>query len=266
MPEHCHITATSLPIGSKNHCPITADVAPGGRGSTAPTRPTRRNALHAARRRAGRARYRAHLAVTGLLAHVSAACAHPGRRVNARAHGKPAGLFLTAPRSPVTQQRVRIFFPFCHACLHPLVTKRQASPRRVQRSARGLVVPRPSPVTHPLAGQDIDTSESTAILPACHLTNKADKPALPKSADPPGPALPSLPITAIGQHCHSRRQHCGWTNQRDGNNFTHRNTTAVPIGSVLAVIAVLPPSQSFGVSTFYRLLLTLPAFTDLYRL
>jgi hypothetical protein len=35
----------------------------------------------------------------------------------------------------------------------------------------------------------------------------------------------------------------GWTNQRAGNNFTHRTTAAVPIGSVLAVIAVLPPSQ-----------------------
>ena len=40
-------------------------------------------------------------------------------------------------------------------------------------------------------------------------------------------------------------QCCGmrWTNQRDGKSFTHRNTAAVPIGSVLAVIAVLPPSH-----------------------
>ena len=35
-----------------------------------------------------------------------------------------------------------------------------------------------------------------------------------------------------------------WTNQRDGKPLTHRNTAAVPIGSVLAVIAVLPPSHN----------------------
>jgi len=88
--------------------------------------------------------------------------------------------------------------------LHPLATKRQTSPRRVQRSARGLGVPRLSPVTLPYAWQNVGTSVSTAILSACHPTNKQTSQHCRNPLIPPGSALPSLPITASGQHCHSR--------------------------------------------------------------
>jgi len=131
---------------------------------------------HASRRRA---RCRARLPVKCRLAHAHAACACPGRHENARARGKAAGLFLTASRSRVTAARVRNFFPFCQTCLHarlhPLATERQTSPRRVQRSARGIGVPRLSPVTLPHAWQNVGTSVSTAIGVELTLDYSPDK-------------------------------------------------------------------------------------------
>jgi hypothetical protein len=38
----------------------------------------------------------------------------------------------------------------------------------------------------------------------------------------------------------------GWTNQRAGNSATQWTTAAVPLGSVLAVMTVLTPSQETG--------------------
>ena len=109
MPEHCHITATSLPIGSKNHCPITADAASRRSDRHCSTAPPARHGempRHASRRRA---RCRARLAVKCRLAHADAACACPGRHENARARGKAAGLFLTASRSRVTAAGQKLF-------------------------------------------------------------------------------------------------------------------------------------------------------------
>jgi len=134
-----------------------------------------------------------------------AACACPGRRVNARARGKAAGLFMTAIASDASP-RARCFFAICqkcrHARLHPLITKRlhrssQASPRRVQRSARGIGVLRPLPATHPHARQNIDPASPQPLVSVS--PDKATNQHCQIPLTPPGAALPALPITAIGR-------------------------------------------------------------------
>ena len=103
------------------------------------------------------------------------------------------------------------------------------------------------PLREGSSGPLIGPSSATALPHHCHSTADWLEESLPSNCKtllmPPGPALPSLSITAIGQHYHSRRQHCSWTNQRAGKPITQWTTTAVPLGSVLAVMAVLPPSQ-----------------------
>ena len=174
---------------------------------------------------------------TGPSPHVDAAWACRGRRANSRARELASAqdggwVVITAPRV-AHSPRARFFSAICqkcrHARLHPLITKRRASPRRVQRSARGLGVPRPSSATHPHAGR---TSTPASPQPSCRrVTRQGDK-----------PALPALPITAISHTAAALP-----IDQSDvWNPLAHRNTAAVPFGSVPAVSAVLPPSHKRG--------------------
>jgi len=212
MPEHCHITATSLPIGSKNHCPITADAASRRSDRHCSTAPPARHGempRHASRRRA---RCRARLAVKCRLAHADAACACPGRHENARARGKAAGLFLTASRSRVTAPGQKLF------PILPNVPSRAPAPARHKatdftatcaaeraRSWRpSSIACHPSPCVAERRHQRVH-SHLVRVSPDKKQTSQHCRNPL----IPPGSALPSLPVTAIGQHCHSRRQHCG---------------------------------------------------------
>jgi hypothetical protein len=145
-----------------------------------------------------RTRCRSQRASTPRLAHVGAAWALPGRRVNARARGKAAGL-LTAPRvvrssagadSFCQKMPSRAPAPAHHKTkCFPATCAAVRSGARAERASLSIARHPPPCMHRPASAQPV-----TSLSPACHQRNQhCQNPLTPRAR-----TLPTLPATATG--------------------------------------------------------------------
>jgi hypothetical protein len=131
-----------------------------------------------------------------------------------------------------------------HSLCHTVLCKGGITAITVKRHCRGG--PMRDGVSGPLMGPSAVLSPAVAVLPngsdwkCWQCRAHGDQKCLAVTGQ--GFFEPIGSAVAVIWQCCGR----GWTNQRARNPLTHRTTAAVPFGSVLAVMAVLPPSHVYS--------------------